>query len=84
MATKKKSKKTGSSSPIITEISPGRKKEIRLGIGIFFLLFGAFTCFSIISYFVTWETDQDKLLTNSGLYDFVFSSKAPVANWGGR
>ena len=84
MASKKKSKKVSPSAPLIAEMSPGRKKEIRLGTGILFLLLGAFTCFSIISYFFTWDTDQDKLLTNNSFIDFLFQSKDPVANWGGR
>jgi S-DNA-T family DNA segregation ATPase FtsK/SpoIIIE len=84
MTTKKKSKKVTQPSPAIGEISADRKKEIRLGIGILFLLFGAFSCFSIISYFFTWQADQDRLLTNTGIIDFLFDAKDPVANWGGR
>jgi S-DNA-T family DNA segregation ATPase FtsK/SpoIIIE len=84
MATKKKSKQASQPSPAITEITPARKKEMRLGLGILLLLLGAFTCFSIISYFFTWQTDQDKLLNNNGFTDFLFSAKEPVSNWGGR
>lgn len=86
MATnKKKSKKVAAppESPV-TQLSDGRKKEIRLGIGILFLLFGAFICFSIISYFFTWQADQDKLMAGSGFSHYIFENKDSVANWGGR
>ncbi len=62
-----------------------RKRQIRLGIGIFLLLAGVFTCFSIISYYFSWTADQDKFLNSKGMWSFVFDRDSdPVANWGGR
>lgn len=86
MATNKKKGKKAAAPPEspITQLSDGRKKEIRLGIGILFLLFGAFICFSIISYFFTWQADQDKLMAGSTFSHYIFENKDAVANWGGR
>jgi DNA segregation ATPase FtsK/SpoIIIE, S-DNA-T family len=62
-----------------------RKRQIRLGIGIFLLLAGVFTCFSIISYYFSWTADQDKFLNSTSMWGFVFDRDSdPVANWGGR
>jgi len=62
-----------------------RKRQIRLGIGIFLLLAGVFTCFSIISYYFSWTADQDKFLNSTSMWAFVFDRDSdPVANWGGR
>lgn len=84
-ATKKKSKKAAAPpEPSITQLSEGRKKELRLGLGLIFLLIGAFSCFSIISYFFTWKEDQNQLLPSVGFLSFVLDSKESVANWGGR
>jgi S-DNA-T family DNA segregation ATPase FtsK/SpoIIIE len=85
MATNKKKGKKATAPPEspITQLSDGRKKEIRLGIGILFLLLGAFICFSIISYFFTWQADQDKLMSGS-FSSYVFNNNDSVANWGGR
>lgn len=85
MATNKKKSKKAAAPPEfpITQLSDGRKKEIKLGIGILFLLLGAFICFSVISYFFTWQADQDKLMSG-GFTSYVFDNKDSVANWGGR
>ncbi len=61
-----------------------RKRQIRLGAGIFFLLTGVFICVSIISYYYSWNTDQDKFFSNNTLAHFLFQDHTPVANWGGR
>lgn len=61
------------------------KRQLRLGGGLFFLFIGSFVCLAIISYFFTWQADQDKLLTTNGqLNNFLFHSNTPVANWTGR
>jgi S-DNA-T family DNA segregation ATPase FtsK/SpoIIIE len=86
MANSIKNKKTA--PPQVKEVVPimnaERKRQIRLGIGIFFLLAGIFTCFSIISYFFTWKTDQDHFFATYSLSHFLFHDLTPVANWGGR
>ncbi len=61
-----------------------RKRQIRLGFGMFFLLTGVFTCISIISYYYSWNIDQDKFFSNNSLSQFLFKDHTPVANWGGR
>ncbi|MCB0698391.1 MAG: DNA translocase FtsK 4TM domain-containing protein, partial [Chitinophagaceae bacterium] len=77
--TKKKAEKK--ETPVI---NMGTKKQWRLGGGIFLLLTGLFICFSIVSYCFTWKADQDKMLSGSDWYTFLFKDKEIVANWGGR
>ncbi len=60
-----------------------RKRQITLGTGIFLLLAGAFTCFSIISYYYSWSADQDKLFSSYSYFYFLFHD-TQVANVGGR
>ena len=85
MATTIKNKKTAPPPPEsdITPINVDKKRQVRLGFGIFFLLSGIFISFSIISYFFTWKTDQDKVFYGS-TFDFLFHDHSPIANWGGR
>ena len=78
--TKERSKKED--TPDKEKIS--RRTQIRLGLGIAFLLIGIFICFSIFSYFFTWRVDQDKLLTGEKWYQFAFNANSTPANWGGR
>lgn len=84
---KSKSKKATQPPPQASDIAPisiDRKRQIRLGLGIFFLLCGIYTCFSIISYCFTWKIDQSNLW-RSGVSGFLFHhDSTPVANWGGR
>ena len=61
-----------------------RRKQVKLTFGMFLLLSGIFICFSIISYFFTWQADQDKLLAGGSAWNFLFGSDATVANRGGR
>ncbi len=103
MATTSKSKKATTPEPP-QEIPQGdlplhidRKRQIRLGTGIFFLLLGVLSCFSIFSYFFTWAEDQDKVshihnlasffkfifFENSGIDKDVID-KVVIANHGGR
>lgn len=52
--------------------------------GLIFLFTGAFTTLAIVSYFFTWQQDQNLILRNSELKDFVFNGHEVVANWAGR
>lgn len=61
-----------------------RKRQIKLGVGIFFLLTGVFICVSIISYYYSWNLDQDKFFSSISMSQFLFKDHSPVANWGGR
>lgn len=86
MATSKKNnKKVPVKEPVIAHEQPLiTKKKVRLAFGILFLLAGIFICFAIISYYFTWTTDQDKLITSGSLNQFIFHDKTPVSNWAGR
>jgi len=91
MATPSKSTKTKKQQAPPTDpaeqarISQERRRQIRLGIGIFLVLTGVFICFSIISYFFSWTQDQDKLFNTASMWDFVWTgTDQPVSNWGGR
>ena len=89
MATTSKTKKatTPEQQPGELPLHIDRKRQIRLGTGIFFLLCGVLTCFSIFSYFFTWTEDADKVSTVnsiSGFFRFLFFDKATIANHGGR
>lgn len=73
--------------PPASELAPvsiDRKRQIRLGSGIFFLLAGVFTCLAIISYCFTWGNDQDQLISSKGTMDFLLHDHTQVANWCGR
>ena len=61
-----------------------RKRQIRLGIGAFFALSGVITFISIISYYFTWSSDQDQLISSGSLISYLFHDSNPVANWCGR
>jgi S-DNA-T family DNA segregation ATPase FtsK/SpoIIIE len=84
MATKKTKKAPQPPVSALASMSVERKKQVRLGFGIFFLLAGVFTCFSIISYCFSWKQDQDNLMSSKGIGSFLFKDQIPVANWGGR
>ncbi len=97
MANTTKNKKAVPKPPVspVSDVSPlnniDRKRQVRLGSGIFFLLAGVFTCFSIISYFFTWSIDQSNVLqihNLGGFFHFIFqrhtADTAAIANSGGR
>ena len=86
MATTTKSKKTAPPKPVneVTPVTVDRKRQVRLGFGIFFLLTGLFTCFSIISYCFTWSMDQDNLRSSTSTFHYLFKDHSPVTNWGGH
>jgi S-DNA-T family DNA segregation ATPase FtsK/SpoIIIE len=60
------------------------KRQVRLVVGTIILLMGAFVSFSIISYFFTWETDQDKILSSHNVWAFLLDKNSIITNWGGR
>jgi S-DNA-T family DNA segregation ATPase FtsK/SpoIIIE len=66
------------------EPATSSKKQIRLVVGTFILLLGALTSFSIISYFFTWQADQDQILTQQNAWQFLTNKESIIANWGGR
>ncbi len=95
MANTVKNKKAVPKPIPVNDVSPinnvDRKRQIRLGFGIFFLLSGIFTCFAIISYFFTWSIDQSNVLqihNLSSFFHFVFqrhtADTPATANSGGN
>ncbi|MCB0478559.1 MAG: DNA translocase FtsK 4TM domain-containing protein [Crocinitomicaceae bacterium] len=52
--------------------------------GIIFLVVSIYTFLACLSYFSTWQADQDKVI-NKGLFEFLFSdSGTEVSNWLGK
>jgi S-DNA-T family DNA segregation ATPase FtsK/SpoIIIE len=95
MANTVKNKKAVLKPVPVSDASPinnaDRKRQVRLGFGIFFLLSGIFTCFAIISYFFTWSIDQSNVLQIHNLgsfFHFVFqrhtADTPAIANSGGH
>jgi DNA segregation ATPase FtsK/SpoIIIE, S-DNA-T family len=84
--TKKNTKKTAPPPPVEMK-EPGsisRKRQARLGFGIFFLLTGIYICLSIASYCFTWKEDQSQLLSAGRTFHFLFNDDSPIKNTGGR
>lgn len=87
MATSKSKKNTTPEPAIPPADLPlhlDRQRQVKLGIGIFLLLTGVFICISIISYYYSWNLDQDKFFARNSVSTFLFKDQTPVANWGGR
>ncbi len=90
MAVNNKNTKKAPSAPQVSNIAnvnkpidPERKKQIRLGIGMFFVFAGVMTCIAIISYYFSWSADQDKLMSGKSIWTLLWTDTG-VANWGGR
>lgn len=89
MATSTKKQKTPPPPPPLPEevikANLERKRQLRLATGFFFIVAGFFISLSIVSYYFSWSADQDKLMSATGMWKFVFNhDSASVANWGGR
>ena len=73
-----KQKKSNSAFPKID------MQKLGTVLGSFFLLFSIFLCLACISYFFTWQVDQDKLI-HSSFFDFIFTKpNIEVQNWLGK
>jgi S-DNA-T family DNA segregation ATPase FtsK/SpoIIIE len=57
-----------------------KKRQWRLAFGMLFLVTGAYITLAIISYFFTWQADQDKLIGNN----FFGAAKSTFYNWCGE
>jgi S-DNA-T family DNA segregation ATPase FtsK/SpoIIIE len=58
--------------------------KVRRISGIIFLVFSVYTFLACLSYFSTWQADQDKVI-NKALFEFLFdSSQGEVTNWLGK
>jgi len=88
MAATKTKKNTGTpktaSARKDPQITAVQKRNIRLAAGFICLLAGSFFTLSIISYCLTWQQDQNHLISAQGIYNFLFHDKSPVENWCGR
>lgn len=73
----KKKKSTASKKKVnflkpITSLFKDDNKRLRLSVGAISLLVALYQALSFISYFFTWQQDQDKVI-NKGFFEFVFS-----------
>ncbi len=86
MAAAKKTVSKKKTADTVSSPEPGlnRRRQIRMLIGLLFLCSGAFICLSVVSYFFTWQVDQDLLVRSGSLKAFVLHGQEAVANWGGR
>lgn len=81
---KQNSKPAGKPAPANTSNTKTRRRQARMVFGLIFLFAGAFITLAIVSYFFTWQQDQNLVLRSSSLRDFVFHGHEVVANWAGR
>jgi len=59
-------------------------KSIRTVFGVGLILFSLFLCVAYVSYFFTWQVDQDSILS-SNFFDYIFNSNIPAPkNWLGK
>lgn len=80
----KKTKNTKSTVQKPVPKNSDTKRQVRLAVGTTILLIGAFITFSIVSYFFTWQTDQDQLLSGRTAWEFLKDKDSIITNWGGR
>jgi len=83
-STSKKQSRKDAATKNVPQVPEEGRNKVKLGFGIAFLLAGAFTSFSIISYFFTWQADQDKLSARQSNIDFLLHEDSIITNWGGR
>ena len=58
--------------------------KVRRISGIIFLVISVYTFLACLSYFSTWQVDQDNVI-NKGLFEFLFEdSESEVSNWLGK
>lgn len=76
--------KRSKSAAVKTPEPSDKKRQIRLISGTVMLLLGAFLSFSIVSYFFTWQNDQDQLLASRDAWTFLSDKNSIITNWGGR
>lgn len=86
-----KASKTSGSKKVKIDAAPLKgiaarfdKKRTKTIIGILMVLFSFFAFLSCVSYFFTWQADQDRVL-NQTLFGFLFDENPePVENWLGK
>lgn len=80
----KKQATSKNSAPKKNKLPVFSERNIRLSFGLLFLLLGSFLSLSIISYFFTWQKDQDFLINSMGVWKFLMEDQSVVENSGGR
>lgn len=80
--TTEKSKK--STDGFLSSVKNFNWKKVRVVVGTFVLVFSLFLLICCISYIMTWQVDQDKIIGKS-FFEFMFQSNMePMENWLGR
>ncbi len=79
----KNTKKKQTDIKASSENDMDNKTKLRLGIGLLFLLAGAFISFAIISYFFSWQQDQQHLIGNS-FFAYINNKEIVAQNRAGR
>lgn len=80
--TTEKSKK--STDGFLSSVKNFDWKKVRVVVGTFVLVFSLFLLICCISYIMTWQVDQDKIIGKS-FFEFMFQSNMePMENWLGR
>ncbi len=83
-ASQKTDKSTKKDSGILSSIKEFDWRKVRVVTGTLLMVYAVFLMLSCISYFMTWQIDQDKII-GRGFFEFMFqSSTEPMANWLGR
>ncbi len=77
-STKSRTKKT-TKKP--SPLKDGRAKKI---VGIIIILFVFFLITALFSYLFTWQQDQDKVMSASGLWNFLGDQQSEIINSAGR
>ena len=79
--TEKSKKSTGG---FLSSVKNFDWKKVRVVVGTLVLVFSLFLLICCISYFMTWQLDQDKIIGKS-FFEFMFQSNMePMENWLGR
>lgn len=83
--TRKKTVSNDSKGSAISNLSDRfNRKKLKTSIGVVLILLSFYLFLAFVSYLMTWNIDQDRVI-NKGLIDFLFEeNELPVANWLGK
>lgn len=81
---KKPASKDAKGSAISNISDRFNKKKFKTSIGVVLILLSFYLFLAFVSYLMTWNIDQDRVI-NKGLIDFLFEeNELPVSNWLGK
>ena len=81
---KKPASKDAKGSAISNISDRFNKKKLKTSIGVVLILLSFYLFLAFVSYLMTWDIDQDRVI-NKGLIDFLFEeNELPVSNWLGK